>query len=110
MYSLAGFQLFSEKRVEEGKYLLLVLSASGDDRAWENKSGSWWARVTGERSGGNLICFLVEKGIKGLGKKRAILLISQRRKMKATYSMNITPQLSMQSRLFMPASQFDPEH
>lgn len=34
--------------------------------------------LQGKRSGENLICFLVEKGIKGLGKKRAILLISQR--------------------------------
>lgn len=29
--------------------------------------------------------------------------------MKAAYSMNITPQLSMQSGLFMPASEFDPQ-
>lgn len=31
------------------KYLLLVLSISGDDRAWENKSQSWWAKVEGEK-------------------------------------------------------------
>lgn len=62
----------------------------------------------GKRTGGNLICFLLEKGINGLGKKRAILLISRRSKMKAAYSMSITPQLSMQSGLFVPIGQFDP--
>lgn len=109
LYSLAGFQLFSEKAVEEGNVYFWYFSEVEMTERGKIKAGPGGQGLQGKRNGENLICFLVEKAIKGLGKKRAILLISQRQKMKAAYSMNITPQLSMQSRLLMPASQFDPE-
>lgn len=109
LYRLAGFQLFSEKGIEKWNIYFWYFSQVEMTERGKIKSSPGGQGLQAKRSGENLICFLVEKAIKGLGKKRAILLISHRRKIKAAYSMNITPQLSMQSGLFMPASQFDPE-
>lgn len=65
LYSLAGFQLFSEKGVEEWNiyfwyFSQVEMTERGKIKASPGKQG-----LQGKRSGENLICFLVEKDNRG---------------------------------------------
>jgi len=53
------------------KYLLLVLFTRGDDRAWENKSQSWWTKAAGGEKWGKSNLLAARTGYKGAWQEKS---------------------------------------
>lgn len=53
------------------KYLLMVLFTRGDDRAWENKSKSWWTKLAGEGKWGKSNLLAGRTGHKGAWQEKS---------------------------------------
>lgn len=77
LYGLAGFQLLSEKAGKGwNSYFCYFAQVEVAERG-KRKASPDGQGLEGKRSGENLMCLRGEKGVKmGLGKRRAILLIS----------------------------------